>query len=158
MGSPNWCALPPSPVRLNEDLPGSAPDLGKRTFCRELGQLILALETWGLNDLATSIRKTSDLQERPGARSTGLVTGSSQLTASAKHDRKEIPRPPEPPAFVERLKLNVAKVVEREAQRGVPESSPVVKAIFFVLCLGTQSRMNGATFIEFTVAVVGTRR
>lgn len=118
-------ALPPSPVRLNEDQPGSAWQLGQRTFCRELGQLILAFREVKLQDLADAIQGAAGL--------------------------KEIPKAPELPAMVARFKLDIDKVVARETQRGVPESSPVVKAIFFALCWSLDRLYEGRPIQKFWV-------
>lgn len=118
-------ALPPSPVRLNEDQPGSAWQLGQRTFCRELGQLILAFREVKLKDLADAIQGAAGL--------------------------KEIPKAPELPAMVARFKLDIDKVVASETQRGVPESSPVVKAIFFALCWSLDRLYEGRPIQKFWV-------
>ncbi|CAE7601487.1 unnamed protein product, partial [Symbiodinium microadriaticum] len=100
-------ALPPSPARLGADLPGAAGELGGRVFCRELGQLILALREGGFEDAAAWLSGLSGLEDPPV--------------------------PPLPPPLVAKLKLNVNEVIAREASRTVPDSTPVVKAIFFVL-------------------------
>lgn len=118
-------ALPPSPVRLNEDQPGSGWQLGQRTFCRELGQLILALRNAQLTPLADAIQGAAGL--------------------------KEIPKPPELPGLVAHFKLDIDQVVARETQRGVPDSSPVVKAIFFVLCWSLDRLYEGRPIQKFWV-------
>lgn len=72
-----------------------------------MGQLILALRDGGFEDAAAWLSGLSGLEDPPV--------------------------PPLPPPLVAKLKLNVNEVIAREASRTVPDSTPVVKAIFFVL-------------------------
>lgn len=87
-------------MRLNEDLPGSALQLGLRTFGRELGQLCLWLRQQGQAPLAAGLARAMGLEETP----------------------------PKAPACVAQLTLDVQEVMSRERRRGVPESAPPVKA------------------------------
>jgi len=60
-------------------------------------------------------------------------------------------RPRQLPDFVSSFVLDVDKVVEREAARGVPESSPVVKAIFTALCWSLDRLYEGRPVQKFWV-------
>lgn len=89
--------------------PGNAWKLGSRVFRQELGELLLGLHSLGLSEPAKQLKD---------------LFGLSQKT---------VPRAPIP-ACLEALKLDAEKVAAREQKRGVPESSPVVKVLFFSLC------------------------
>mmetsp|Transcript_46740 Transcript_46740/g.84366 ORF Transcript_46740/g.84366 Transcript_46740/m.84366 type:complete len:467 (-) Transcript_46740:412-1812(-) len=107
------------------DVPGNAWELGSRVFRRELGQLLLAMRKSGWTDSSEQLRSAFGLPEPRAPRS--------------------------PPPFLQHLKLDVAKVCQREAERGAPESFPVVKAIFFSLCWSLDRIYEGRPIAKFWV-------
>lgn len=120
------CDLPEGMEMLGNDTPGNAWALGVRVFNKELGQLILLLRrTPPFDGLAPWLAKAF-----PGA---------------------DLSPAREPPAVVELLELDVAKVAAREEARGVPESSPPVKAVFFVLCWSLDRLYEGRPIQKFWV-------
>jgi hypothetical protein len=114
-------------LTYGRDKPGGALTLGTRVFRRELRELLAAIELTmpALTELVESIRVAAQLPE--------------------------FLEPRKPPPFVEALKLDVEEVVRREKERGVPESTWVVKAIFFVLCWALDRLYDGRPIQKFWV-------
>jgi len=110
---------------FGDDEPGNAWALGSKVFHQELGQLILVLRDSPLSGLA-------------------------DLLHGAFPDA-DLSTPRVPPPFVDALTLDADRVVEREEARGVPESSPAVKAIFFVLCWSLDRLYEGRPIQKFWV-------
>eukprot|EP00931_Biecheleriopsis_adriatica_P063454 TRINITY_DN38430_c0_g1_i1.p1 TRINITY_DN38430_c0_g1~~TRINITY_DN38430_c0_g1_i1.p1 ORF type:complete len:461 (+),score=92.85 TRINITY_DN38430_c0_g1_i1:48-1385(+) len=108
-----------------EDRPGSAWELGSRVFRRELQELFSALRGTCLQGLSEKLQ---------------LATGLQEL-----QPRQQLP------AFLDMLQLDADKVAERERERGVPESFPLVKAIFFVLCWSLDRLYEGRPIQKFWV-------
>jgi len=91
------------------DRPGNAFRLGRRVFWKEFDQLLAALQQGPafVKEFANTVQD---------------VIGRKESKSN------------EPPKFVSLLTLDLEKVIEHEEARGVPDSAPVVWALFFVLC------------------------
>lgn len=108
-----------------QDEPGNAWELGVRVFHRELGQLLLSLRGGPLDEAARGAQEALKLEE---------------------------PRPLRPPfAFVRKLVLDADAVARREEIRGTPESTPLVKAIFFLLSWALDRLYEGRPIQKFWV-------
>lgn len=114
-------------LTYGRDQPGGALTLGTRVFRRELLELLAAIERTfpALTELVESIRVAAQLPEFLELR--------------------------KPPPFVDALKLDVEEVVRREKERGVPESTWIVKVIFFVLCWALDRLYDGRPIQKFWV-------
>lgn len=95
---------------LGHDKPGSALALGMRVFWKEHDQMLssLADQVDRLGFAGEWFRKAISIDK----------SGCRRL----------------PPDFVSQLTLDIDKVVNREKLRGVPETSPLVGAVFTMLC------------------------
>lgn len=112
---------------FGHDEPSNAWGLGSRVFSRELDELLAAMRGG-----PAALRELGEELTR--------VLG-----------RAEVPPRPGPPAFVEELTLDLDEVIKREDERGVPSSTPFVKAIFFVLCWTLDRVYEGRPIPKFWV-------
>eukprot|EP00928_Gymnodinium_smaydae_P023800 TRINITY_DN19494_c0_g1_i1.p1 TRINITY_DN19494_c0_g1~~TRINITY_DN19494_c0_g1_i1.p1 ORF type:complete len:505 (-),score=115.30 TRINITY_DN19494_c0_g1_i1:59-1573(-) len=112
---------------LGGDVPGNAWELGGRVLMNELNELLLAqTQTDGpFAEQARWFRETFALPE-PRRRQ-------------------------KPPPFVRKLKLDVQEVRRRELERGAPETSPFVKAIFVALSWSLDQLYEGRPIQKFWV-------
>lgn len=115
------------PLVLGLDAPGSAWEIGSRVFNRELDQLILAL------------------REAPA------TAGLADWLWETLGKKRPLRRLRKPPAFIKLLTLDVDNVMAREAARPVPESSPVVRGVFFALCWTLDRIYEGRPVAKFWV-------
>lgn len=110
---------------LGHDVPGNAWELASRGFRKEFEQLHVALQGSPLEDAAKKLREVL---------------------------RMEDPRPLQrPPDALGELRLDVAEVAKRELARGIPESSPVVKGMFFLLSWTLDRLYEGRPIQKFWV-------
>lgn len=105
---------------------GSAWKLGSQVFRRELGELLLGLHNSGLSEQAKQLKDVFGLHEGT------------------------LPHAPVP-ACLASLTLDADKVAAREQERGVPETSPVVKVLFFSLCWALDRLYEGRPIQKFWV-------
>lgn len=128
------CAAPEPegcPVLPPEE-PGGFATLGARNFWRELDEMTAVLKASWFAGLGNWVER-----------------------AFGRHAAQTCVRCT--PPFVERLTLDVDQVVAREERRPAVESTPFVKAIFFVLCWTLDRLYEGRPIPKFWVLEVVAR-
>lgn len=110
---------------MGNDVPGNAWYMGTRKFSKEIGQIILLLRDSPVSPLADVLQE---------------VFKDADLST-----------PRSPLEVTEHLILDVERVVARENDRGLPESDPFVRMVFFALCWTLDRLYEGRPIQKFWV-------